>query len=270
MSDQPETNADYHADSSHNGSTMLGDYAESPRLYHGLHVAKTLPHRPATPAMVLGSLTHVFVLEPEKFDEEYVVAEGCSARRGKAWDAAAMEACPDRIAVLPHQVDEARAMAASVLAHPLASTILERAESIEQSIRWTDPNTGIKLKCKTDFLVRDKGVVLAPDLKTTAELAKFPSSVANYRYHVQSRLYRNGIATTMPEGAEIQSLWIVVSKTPPHDVRVFRPSPAMDMQAGLELNAMLDRLAESFATDTWELPDSNIIEELELPRWAQH
>lgn len=270
-----ETNAEYHADASHNGSTMLGDYEESPRLYHGLHVAKTLPPEPPTPAMVLGSLTHTLVLEPEMLGEEYTIAHGCNARRGNKWQAVAeMAAAEGKTPVPPAWIDDARAMTRAVQAHPLASTILERAESIEQPIRWTDPETGIRLKCKPDFLVTqdntDGLVVLAPDLKTSAELAKFPSSVANYRYHIQSRLYRNGIATTLPEGAEIQSLWIVVSKTPPHDVRVFRPSPAMEFTAQLELNLLLDRLRDSFATDTWELPDSNRIETLELPRWAQH
>ena len=276
MSDRPETNADYHADLTHVGSSMLSDYATSPALFNALYVAKTLPPDPPTPAMVLGSLVHVLVLQPEKLVEEYLIAGDCTTRRGKAWDAGLMEAALEfKTLVLPSQVDDARAMADAVKAHPLASTILERAECIEQAIRWTDPTTGLKLKCKADFLVRQEGerpVVLAPDLKTTADLATFPSSVAKYGYHRQSRLYANGIARwyTGGDDTRVDSLWIVVDKTPPHDVRVFRPSPAMNMQAQIELDVLLERLARSFATDTWELPDSNIIETVELPRWAQH
>lgn len=271
---QPETNAEYHADFSHFGSTMLGDYDESPARCHALYVARTLKPDPPTPDMILGSLTHVFTFEPEKLRAEYVIAEGCNSRRGKKWDAITeLAEAEAKTPVLPSQVDKAQAMAAAVRAHPLASTILDRAESIEQPIRWKDPETGLYLKCKPDCLVYDdvdRSTVLLPDLKTTSSLRKFPKSIADYRYHRQSRLYRDGVQWKLPDDTEIGSLWILVGKTAPYDVLVRRPSPRLMLQAAVELADVLGRLAESFATGKWELPESNVIETIDVPRWAQN
>jgi hypothetical protein len=203
-----------------------------------------------------------------------LIAEGCAARRGKKWDAAKeMAAGEGKTPVLPSQVEEARGMAASVLAHPLASTILEHVGPIEQAIRWTDPDTGLKLKCKPDAVIVAKKhrEAIFYDLKTTADLAAFGrKTVPQYKHHRQAQLYLDGLRTTLPEGTLLGFEWIIVGKTKPYDVLVRRPPPGMMLQATEDLAGLLGRLANSFKTDTWELPDSNTIETIDdLPRWAQ-
>ncbi len=270
----PETNAQYHADFSHWGSTMLGVYDGSPAEAHAIYIARTLERDPPTPEMIRGSLVHVFVLEPDALEREYLVAEGVARRSGKKWDALKERAADEgKTPVLPSQIEEARGMAASVFRHSLASTILEHAGPIEQAIRWTDPDTGLKLKCKPDVVIFDEKnrEALLPDLKTTADLAAFGrKAVPQYRYHRQMKLYSDGVRTTLPEGTLIQPLWIIVGKRKPYDVLVRRPPPGMMLDATEDLADVLGRLAQSFKTDTWELPGSNTIETIdELPHWAK-
>src|SRR5690606_25114847 len=49
--------------------SQLEDFAVSPTLYHGRHVAKTLLPRPESAAMRLGTACHAIVLEPDRFNE---------------------------------------------------------------------------------------------------------------------------------------------------------------------------------------------------------
>lgn len=64
-------NAVYH---SANGisSTMLKDVLISPMYYHGRHIAGTIP-REQNDAMLRGTIIHSYVLEPEKFEDEFAV-----------------------------------------------------------------------------------------------------------------------------------------------------------------------------------------------------
>ncbi|WP_240517748.1 RecE family exodeoxyribonuclease [Enterobacter roggenkampii] len=64
-------NAVYH---SANGisSTMLKDVLISPMYYHGRHIAGTIP-REQNDAMLRGAIIHNYVLEPEKFEDEFAV-----------------------------------------------------------------------------------------------------------------------------------------------------------------------------------------------------
>lgn len=64
-------NAVYH---SANGisSTMLKDVLISPMYFHGRHIAGTIP-REQNDAMLRGTIIHSYVLEPEKFEDEFAV-----------------------------------------------------------------------------------------------------------------------------------------------------------------------------------------------------
>ena len=68
----------------------LKTLAESPRKYEAEYILKTLK-REQTDAMRFGSLVHCLVLEPEDFEDHFVVIppEALASnghRRGKAWD----------------------------------------------------------------------------------------------------------------------------------------------------------------------------------------
>lgn len=80
-----------------------------------------------TPAMLLGSVVHKLVLEPEEFDAEFAVAPVCDKRTkaGKEmW--AEFEAHAEGLTVMTKDLSEqAQAMANAVLSHEIARKLLQ-------------------------------------------------------------------------------------------------------------------------------------------------
>src|SRR5581483_10081660 len=85
------TNEEYHAHRATSHST-LEMFRRSRKLYHAIHVARTMDRPEPTAAMQLGTHVHCAVLEPERFEAEYVYAPKCD-RRTTAGKAAYAEFC---------------------------------------------------------------------------------------------------------------------------------------------------------------------------------
>jgi hypothetical protein len=210
-----ETNAEYHADKTHVGASMLKDFAESPALYHGRYVTGEIPRKPPTPALVLGSLTHCLLLEPEKFDDLYIVAPGCKTRQGKKWTTIAeLAEAEGKTPILPDMVTAAKAMVAKVKDHPQ----IRKLNLLEMDVRCEQP-------CKPDMLVADKGFawVVDIDFKTSKDPRRIPWGVdaAKFRYLAAAAFYRDVVlAQDFCEGRPYKRLWLVLGTEPPHDVYI--------------------------------------------------
>jgi len=268
-----ESITEYHADFEYVGNSGLKVYRASPARYFAMFVERSMPRPPPTPPQILGQLTHTLVLQRELFNQIYLIANDCKVRRGKAWEAFDQAAAEEgQQAVLPDQVDLARAMAAAVLAHPAAHTLLLDTPGIaEQSIRWTDPS-GVRCKCRPDWLISEKRFehLLCIDLKTSAtpDPEGFGKQAENLGYFNQAALYLTGCASIHPDRPS-RFIFIVVGNEPPHDVFCYVVPPADIHDAELENVDTLCRLATSQQTNVWRLPDQDKLQELERPRWAR-
>ncbi len=213
-----------------------------------------------TPAMELGSGFHAMVLEPDVYENDFVVAPKIDKRttagkaEWKAWQASAK----GKTLLTDEQVDLLRLMTESVMSHPAASAILRLEGEAEQTYMWTDDATGQECKCRPDWHV--DGMVV--DLKTTIDASPegFAKSVNNFRYHVQSNWYLRGT----PDAS--QFVFIAVEKTPPFAVAVYVASPEMVAAGGRAADQDLARLAECRRENNWP-SYSDQIETLNLPRW---
>ncbi len=84
----------------------------------------------------------------------------------------------------------------------------------EQSYFATDSDTGMKVKCRPDFILDDGSLII--DLKTTqnASLKGFQKSVVNFRYYVQAAWYLDVVE--MATGKRPDAfIFIAVEKTRP-------------------------------------------------------
>ena len=273
MTTEHETNAEYHADDTHVGASMLSDFRDNAALYKGVHVTHTIPRPPPTKPMRMGSALHTLVLEPDRWDLEYLVApDGVTAHSRNKWaELLAFAEVDYRTVLAATEAEAARHMAASLLENKRLRVLMEAAGTrTERAIRWTDVATGIKCKCRPDLLVDDPGLERAwlPDLKTSNSPGPdFPKSCANYGYARGMAHYMEGAATVIDR--PLHPYYFVVRNSEPWDVwEEYRLSQEDFIDPGFRSRQYwLQRLARCMETNDWTSPEQTEPGELKLPYW---
>jgi hypothetical protein len=211
--------------------------------------------REETRALVLGTLCHLAVLEPEQLPTAFAVRPAgldFRTKDGKAWK----EAQGDKPILDETEAAMLDGMSKSVAAHPAAAALLDGAQR-EVSL-FKEHRTGLKLKGRLDVL----GNGYVADVKTAeaGDAGGFAAAVFRYNYHVQAAMY------CQLAGVERFS-FITVEKTPPYAVAVYDLS-AKALQVGLEaLNFALEAIAD--CTEAGEWPAYSCRPEvIDLPGWA--
>jgi hypothetical protein len=248
------SNADYHADPAISAS-HLHAVAVSPYHYRKRYLDPDRQPLEPTAAMRFGSLAHCATLEPNDLLQRYGV---CGPRNTKAGKEQAAAMAADGIeAVSEADMVVALSIAAAVRDHPAAAALLASGAA-EQSIWWDDAATGLRCKCRPDWL--DGTTVV--DLKTTTDAspAGFARSVAAYRYHVQAAHYLAGL------GAE-RFIFIAAEKTYPFAVGVYELDAAALTHGQALRDRDMRRIADCHAIGQWPAYGTGI-ETLSLPAWA--
>ncbi len=185
------------------------------------------------------------------------------------WQEAAQEArqrgqIPMHIA----EVAKAKAMAAKVREHPLAAALLSDGTP-ELSGYWHDPETGVRLRFRPDWLPNPgRGRLIVVDYKTStsAHPGHFAKAAADYGYHQQVPWYLDGLAACDISN-DAAFVFIVQSKTPPHVVSVIELK-SDDIELGRRRNRKAINLyAQCVAADHW--PDyGQGVHSVSLPSYA--
>jgi hypothetical protein len=227
-----------------------------PRTPAHYHAYKTgLIVREETRALVLGTLCHLAVLEPERLATAFAVRPAgldFRTKDGKAWRDAQGE---------KPILDETEAamldgMSKSVAAHPAAAALLDGAQR-EVSL-FKEHRTGLRLKGRLDVL----GNGYVADVKTAeaGDAGGFAAAVFRYNYHVQAAMY------CQLAGVERFS-FITVEKVAPFAVAVYDLS-AKALQVGLNsLNYALDTITACEEAGEWPAYARDA-QTLDLPAWA--
>ena len=254
------SNADYHAHPAISKSG-LDKIAKSPAHYKASRETK---HEDSD-ALVFGSAFHDYILLPDTFQTDYTVLPPDFSGRTKEGKAILESIRQSGQTILKAEwLTAIEGMAAAIAAHPKASVLLQGGKA-EQSIFWTDGDSGIDCRCRPDYL-HPGGIIV--DLKSTTDASpeEFARSVAKYRYHVQDAFYSEGYyqATGQwPRGF----VFIAVEKTAPYAVACYSLND--DAKAyGRELfRRDLKTLLEAEKSQEWTAY-SQEIETLSLPAWA--
>ena len=225
------------------------------------------PKEPPTPAMILGTLTHLALFEPHFFGDcvsHYERPEGLTfvSKDGKAW----RDARQDKPIITADEADRVRGMIAAIRRHPTAHLILEGGEA-EQSVFAAHRETGLLRKGRLDWITRDnQGRPCIVDLKTTDDAAQFERTVAAYRYHVQAAYYTDLLETLGEK--EPFFLFIVVEKEPPFGVRIIQLEPETFRIGRALYERNLALYAECQASGKWPCY-SEEIETVAIPNYAK-
>lgn len=257
------TNEEYHA----HGAVSKSDLDLINRS--PLHYMDSRQNRKEqTEAMLFGSVVHKLVLEPESFAAEYAVAPKFDRRTkaGKqAWQDFS-DSIGNETVISEELYTEAQAVAGAVLANPIANKLLAGGQA-EQSFFWTDAETGVECKCRPDYLLRERGLVI--DLKTTenASPERFAKSAYDYRYHVQAWWYLHGLQQCGIDANDF--VFVAVEKKPPYAVCVYAADDLMLRLGEMEAMENLRTYAECKQSGIWygyeKEPE---IHSLSLPDWV--
>jgi hypothetical protein len=200
-----------------------------------------------------GRALHACVLEPERYEREYFVADGClgTTQKGASCRAAPTIAVRDGDArgavchnhVFGHSIDDelvlvserdhemAQRCRARIATHAMAGGFLKVPDAeYELSIVWDqpviDPATGevitVRCKARLDWYSQTFLGGLPMDLKgcRSADVFEFKSQAFYNGYLRQSVLYRLGLRALGLPAATFAS--IAVEKEPPYELMVYR------------------------------------------------
>ena len=169
-----------------------------------------------------------------------------------------------QVPVLADTYTAGESLARAATTHPLGEILF--AEGIpEQSVYWHDEHTGVRLRCRPDWMTPGDRPIQV-DVKTTKSAAPrdFAKSCGDYGYHQQQAFYVDGLAA---HGVDTQFLFFAIEKTPPFLCSVIELPPEA-VAVGRSLNrAAVDLYARCVETDTWPGYPA-VIHRPELPEWT--
>lgn len=240
--------ATYHAATQWVSHSSLEVFRDSPRLYEGRFVTKTIPHPEPTEALLLGTWLHMAVLEPWEFD-----------------------VLPNQKLLAPERKRLAlsTAMRDAVLSHPIARRLFEADGPVEHSIVWPDSETGLQCKCRRDKVCRlADGRTVIPDLKSaiSSRPEDFSKQCVNFGYARTADWYLTGHHELTGELAAY--VFVVVSKSPPHEVAIYELDEEAVKLGARQNRIALNKLARCFQTGDWAAEHEKQITSLSLPRYA--
>lgn len=238
--------------------------------------------RVETPAMRLGSATHVAVLQPDLLASLYAVAGQCEAKTKKGEQCSkGGSVCIDghwfcgthepesgtrdaRIVLAEADYAACVAMRDAVYANPGCKKLLAFAHDVELSMAWTDANTGLACKGRADWFCESRGILL--DLKTTADASYrgFERTIADREYHGQLAFYGGGLTAC---GSPVKThLIIAVENTAPYAVAFYRIT-SESIEVGQKENAnRLATYSQCLKTNNW--PGYPVqVQDMSLPAW---
>lgn len=240
------SNAEYHNGPgvSNSGLKLLGEKTPAHFFARYLH-----PNRPgylSTQAQLIGTAFHGACLEPDQFDETYVIAPYETKQQAgyKAW-----ASDQSRIILMHKELTNVRGMRQALFAHPKAAFLLQDDPVYEESAYATDQETGRLLRIRMDCLTSSGWIT---DLKKTqdASPAAVARTVAKYGYHHQAAMYLDVFKQAAGEASR-GFAFIFVEEEFPHVTGVYLLS-AEDLARGHQLyRRNLHIYDRCMRDDTW-------------------
>lgn len=175
------------------------------------HYAHAAP-RTSTRAMEIGTAFHTALLEPDRYATEYMTVEGVNDRRKSEYAQAAKTYGKDKTLTESEGASVA-VMQESIRANSAAREIIDQPGHAELSAFVEDPETGVLMRCRFDWLT-ESGIAL--DLKKTQDSREsaFSRSIWQYRYHCQHAMYSH--VYEMITGKPLQAFkFLAVEEQPP-------------------------------------------------------
>jgi len=229
-----------------------------------------------TAALRAGTIAHVAVLEPSKFQNEYIVPPEINKRTKAGKDEwAEWEAeHGDKVAITGDELTKANQLRENVFRNPKAAELLIGGMA-EVPLTWSEEYLGEtwSFKGRADYIKTFGNTMLVIDLKTTqdASYSAFQRSVINWDYSLQAAHYQRGVEVLHPE-YEVHFVWVVIEKAAPFGCAVYSCTDEIYEHGNATKLAGLENLLEGENGDPklQNLPYGSKIRPMRLPAWAKN
>jgi hypothetical protein len=215
-----------------------------------------------TASQRLGTLVHMAILERDRFRSSVVAIEGHRGKKDVKEEIAHAE-MNGKYVCKPDEYMATIKMADAILLNPSAEKLLTGGAA-ERSIRWRDPETGVLLKCRPDYL-RDDGIVV--DLKTFNDLNEdnLQRHILKSKYHWQSRFYLDGVNQVL--GLKSNMFAHIFIDTEAYVSRVVVLDDASLEKAETLIRPLIQLYSECLKNDVWPGYPPEILT-TSIPSWA--
>lgn len=223
--------------------------------------------REATAAMIMGTLVHSKVLEPDvPLPHIAVKPEGMkfSTTEGKAWRTEHQHL----LILTGDEADTLTGCIASIAAHPTCKELFFEGQS-EVSIFSPVAGYDVLGKCRVDFVPPAECLA---DIKTVkdggASMDEFSKTLYDERYYTQAAWYLDRWNAAHPDDQRQHFVFVAVEKAAPYLVAVYYVD-AETLKLGRERNEKDVRAyAEGLKTGLWKgYPEP--CKKIAIPQWAQ-
>ncbi len=240
--------------------SALKEFARTPAHYRAYLQA---PSKQSA-ALRYGELVHRAVFQPDLYRDSVVTAPKVNraTKAGKEIWEEFQAHYPDKEFVTEEEATGIECLVEALHQHPETARIL-KAGHAEVSAWGRDDETGVLCKGRFDWW----NSANIYDLKTTedASPAAFARSATNFKYHWQAAHY---LALAQAIGfTAYDFIWIVVEKSPPFGVAIYRLAASDLKRAQDERMHLLRHFAWCVERDEWPCY-SEYAQVLNLPRWA--
>lgn len=202
-------------------------------------------------AFDLGGAVHDIVIEGRT--DRIRVIQADSWRTKEARDLRDAARADGMLPLLPDQAAAVLAMAGPALAAIGTSPDLIGLGELdpEQTFIWQDESTGAWLRCRPDWVTRDRTIILS--FKTTsasAEPEAFTRSLMNFGYDLQAAFEIAGVEAVC--GTRVTHyIWVVQEVQPPYAVSLVGMSPEMRHYGLSRFDLAVSRWADCLNNDRW-------------------
>lgn len=265
------SNDEYHACPEFS-SSQLKDILRSSAHFYSNNILKE-NEREAKKHLDFGTLAHTLFLEPEQFDNEFVVGPKFD-RRTKAGkeEAAAWEAANEGKIIIDQEMLDGANRIANNLRKLSSYQIMQNNHGMaEASIFFTDPVYGLNLRVRPDYHIVPcdefpNGLLFDVKTTTDARQFKFQRSCSDFGYDISATMYREGFQQHYKTEEKPEFIFLVAESSAPFNVKQYRASSLFLSIGEQRYNKAKELLAESLLINEWD-GYSTELEDISLPQY---
>lgn len=266
-------------------NSQLNDLALSPLHFYSRHRDPFRPPSPQRAGQLEGNLAHCAILEPDEFDKRYAVMPENAPRRPTDAQWNAKKPSEESMAAMAWWRDfNASTGGKTIVTHDQRETALRQADQVralpeiqdalskgraEVSAFWADETTGVKCRCRPDWVhPLSRSSVALLDVKTFSSAApdEFRRQIARKRYHVQDAFYSAGFSAAASVIVE-KFIFVAVESEWPFAAASYTLGVASREEGYLEWHRLLDIYEECSRKNRWPGYADRTVE-IDLPPYA--